>query len=260
LNRALPLVALAGLLLAACSYAPSPGNGEQLCGPPGGKRCPDGYTCGLSGSKAVCFRNGDGGAPGTAGHPATGTGGAAGITGAGGAAGVSGTGGAAGAGQTACAPATASSWSGSLATINSGSIPGPVFGNTKGVGLEITGNSQNTTAATAAVGVTFTLQQCQDARQYTGVSFSISGTVTGCTTSFQVEDVERTGPGQGGPGISVGGITTAPQTFSVPWTTSNGTPPGQIDAKKIAVFVWGFTIAPATTCSVDLVITNMTFY
>jgi hypothetical protein len=44
-----------------CSYRAQPVSGQQACAPPGGKRCPDGYTCQASaGGRELCWRSGEG--------------------------------------------------------------------------------------------------------------------------------------------------------------------------------------------------------
>jgi hypothetical protein len=57
------LLALAVLLLAGCRYSAQPPNGIQVCGPVGGKRCPDGFFCAQD---ARCWRAGSGPADGGA--------------------------------------------------------------------------------------------------------------------------------------------------------------------------------------------------
>jgi hypothetical protein len=217
---------------------------------------------------SYCFKDGGGGAGGA-------LSGAAGKGGAGGHAGTGGTGGQAGAGVAGatgsggavvlpvCTATPANRWIGQFSTIDSGTVKGPTY-TVNSSGFDIVGDTLGPGAAN--VGVAFTFSPCVDASasQFTGVSFSISGSVSSsaaCTPVFQVDDSERSGGGTAGPGISISNLsTTTPQTVQVPFSTSGGTPAGPIDAQHVSVLVWGVSIAPGATCSIQFSIGNLTFY
>jgi hypothetical protein len=254
-------VLIAGLALATCGYAPMPPSGQQMCAAGTGKQCPDGYHC----SADRCILDGVGGAGGGL-NGAAGKGGAGGHAGAGGAgqagaSGATGTGGAGGAPVLpTCTASAAGTWSGSLSMIGSGAIAGPTPTPTSD-GLRIIGSSLG--PGPAAVGAAFTFNPCVDAQAsgYTGVSFSISGSVSSsaCTPLFQMDDSERLATGMPGPAISIPNLsTTTAQTIQVPWTTGSAT--GPLDDQHVAIFVWGVEIATGATCSINYSITNLTFY
>jgi hypothetical protein len=258
LSRLAALATLVGgLALATCSYAPMPGNGAQMCASASGKQCPDGYYCAAD----RCFRNGAGGAGGAL-SGAAGKGGAGGHAGGGGAgaAGAGGAGAAGGAaGQQMCEPAFANTWSGNFSVIDSGSVPGPTY-TVNGGTITILETHTATAAGAANIGLGWQFSPCADASAFTGVSFSISGTVSGCSVLFQVDDTERSGGSSGGPSVTIGSVTSVPATVKLAWSTAGGQPAGPVDAARIAILIWGFGIPASSSCMANIQVSNLTFY
>jgi hypothetical protein len=252
---------IAGLALATCSYAPMPPDGAQVCGPAGGKQCPDGYHCMADNTGNHCYRDGTAGAGGTSSGVAgtSGGGGHAGAAGAG-TAGASGAAGAGGAGgQQTCEPAFANTWSGGFFTIDSGAVQGPTYSFNGGT-ITILATRTATADAPANIGLAWQFNPCADASAFTGVSFSISGSVSGCSVLFQVDDTERSGGANGGPSITIDSVSSVAQTVSLAWSTKGGQPPAPTDATRVAILIWGFGIQPSTRCMANIQINNLTFY
>jgi len=260
LSRLAALVALIGAAtLATCSYAPMPTNGAQMCAAGTGKECPDGYHCATDARGRYCYQDGNGGAGGTS-SGAAGKGGAGGHATAGGTGqGGSATGGVGG--QQMCEPAFANTWTGNFSTIDSGNVMGPTMSVAQGGGSFSIVATRTVTGTTGAnIGIAWTFDPCANASQFSGVSFSIAGSVTGCSVLFQVDDTERSGGGNGGPAVTVGAVSGTPQTVMLPWTTSGGQPGGPIDGSRVAILIWGFSIAPSATCMANVTIGDLTFY
>jgi hypothetical protein len=237
-----------------------PANGAQMCASGTGKRCPDGYHCVTeSNGSNLCFLDGGGGAGGPS-SGAAGKGGAGGRAGAGGMGQAgAGTGGAGG--QQMCEPAFANTWTGHFSTIDSGSVMGPAYTVASGGGsVTIVATRTATAAGPANIGIAFTFDPCADASAFSGVSFSISGQITGCSVLFQVDDTERSGGGNGGPATTVNAVTGTPQTVKLAWSTTGGQPTGPTDGARVAILIWGFSIQPSTTCMANVTIGDLTFY
>ena len=139
-------------------------------------------------------------------------------------------------------------------------------------------------AATQYVGGGVYFNSCTDATAFSGVSFTISGSFSGCSMQYATADVEHqdattdphfaTGPAGAYPPqstITSGEVTTTPQTLTMPFTgsTMSGDPPTPLDKSKLILVLWQFTVpagAPATTdatpggCVGDITIDNLTFY
>jgi len=135
-------------------------------------------------------------------------------------------------------------------------------------------------AAAQYVGTVVYFTGCVDASAFTGISFGITGTLTGCTMQFSINDSEHgdsstgvdtkaTGPkGSYAPQLGVAAPFAA--TVSVPFTGATapmgGSPAAPVDPAKLIGVQWQFTIpaAPdagaATNCSADLMIDNIMFY
>jgi hypothetical protein len=242
-----------------------PASGQQMCASGTGKQCPDGYHCMADTGAGHCFLDANGGAGGAS-SGAAGKGGVGGHAGGGGAAtaGASGAAGAGGAsGQQLCDPAFASTWVGQFSNIDSGGVPAPTY-ETIGGGFKLVESHTNTGAGTANIGVAFTFSGsgagCVDASKFTGISFSISGTLSECSLLFQVDDTERSTGGNGGPSVSVNSVATTGQAISLPWSVTGGQPPGATDATRIAILIWGFSIPAGSPCMADIDVTNLTFY
>jgi hypothetical protein len=139
-------------------------------------------------------------------------------------------------------------------------------------------------AATQYVGGGVYFNGCMDATAFSGVSFTISGSLSGCSMQYATGDVEHqdatidshfaTGPAGAYPPqstITSGEVTTAPQTLTMPFTGSTmaGDPQTPLDTSKLVLLLWQFTVpagAPATSdaassgCVGDITIDNLTFY
>jgi hypothetical protein len=119
---------------------------------------------------------------------------------------------------------------------------------------------------------------CVDASMYTGVQFTISGTINAnCTLAFAINDSEHedataTGadPKASGPkgayaaSIAVAPTATATQ-IKVPFTgtgaPTGGMPAAAIDSKKFTGIQWQYTIPTGTgMCTSSLTITGVSFY
>jgi hypothetical protein len=158
-----------------------------------------------------------------------------------------------------CEPAFANTWSGRFSVIDSGSIAGPSYTQTS-TGFNILASRTTTAAGPANIGLAFTFDPCADASTFTGVSFSITGQVTGCSVLFQVDDSERSAGGNGGPAITVSSVSATAQTVRLPWSTTGGQPPGPVDASHVAILIWGFSIPASTNCMANVNIGDLTLY
>ncbi len=144
-----------------------------------------------------------------------------------------------------------------------------------GGALNITENAAATTAA-QYVGAVLYFNDCVDASAFTGVEFTLSGSVSGCTvqysTNYSGADDETTDPkgsctlGSGNcyspqTTLTAAQITTAGTTIQVPWATTGGAPSGPVNKAQLTGIQWQFTIASGTgTCTASLSITNVKFY
>jgi hypothetical protein len=232
---------------------------------------------------------------------AAGAGGGAGSGGVGGGAGAAGAaGGAGGAGARPCTPSTTvpapaggliADFMGPDGGVNLGggffayssSGPGAPVISTAGGILHVT-EDQVAMSAVQYVGAGLYFNNCIDATAFTGVAFSISGAMSGCSMQFATGDVEHqdpsttpgfaTGPAGGYPPqtpIPAGDVTVSPQVVKVPFagTTIPGNPATPLDPQKEIFVFWQFTIPAATatpadgapaSCTADLTIDDVTFY
>jgi hypothetical protein len=133
------------------------------------------------------------------------------------------------------------------------------------------------------VGSVLYFSGCVDASAFTGVQFTISGTMTGCTMQFSTNDSEHgdSTVGTGGDPKASGPMGAyAPQLpVATPFTTplmvpfaGTGAPTGgsptavAIDPAKLTGLQWQFTIAAAaeggtsSNCTADITIDNVMFY
>jgi hypothetical protein len=122
---------------------------------------------------------------------------------------------------------------------------------------------------------------CLDASMYTGVQFSIAGTVNAnCTIQFSINDSEHEDATQamGDPkasgaagsyapqlGIPAASITATPTMMKVPFmgtgAPSGGSPMTPIDTMKLTGVQWQVTIPMGTAmCMATLQISNLSFY
>jgi hypothetical protein len=171
---------------------------------------------------------------------------------------------------------------GVLVTYPSGSTAVPTFSTATGA-LHLTENAP-ATAAAQYLGIAIGFADCIDASAFTGVKFSISGSVSGCAMWYAAGDVEHqdpatdsyfaTGPAGAYPPqteLTDSQVTAVPQTLVMPFTSSTifGDPETPIDKTKLVLVLWQFDVpaaAPATAdggtpaCVADITIDNVTFY
>jgi hypothetical protein len=133
-------------------------------------------------------------------------------------------------------------------------------------------------------GVHYGFPECVDATAFTGVQFSIRGSLSGCTFGEATQDSAHqpaaggsaTGAdrhGSGGPesvpnttALTGEQITSNPQTLQIPFAAqSNGVPATPTDKSKITDVAWVFLVQPyavdgPTACRADLTIADVGFY
>jgi hypothetical protein len=268
------------------------------CG--GGK----GNGSGGAGTTGAAGAAGDGGNGGTTGAGGgaggtTGAGGGAGASGASGAGGRGGGGGGTGGATLGCATSVAPTAAliadfppidGGVTTINEG-VPGGIVANAPTTepapSPTVVGGAWNLSyvglalAETAVVsfGIYFSPPDgaCVDAHTYHGVSFKISGTISGCTLQVLLADSEKTShtddPMRGGcsaaacdPSQKMLTLPSVPTLMQIGWgDVSGGMPAGAIDATKLTSLGWQLTIPPAPdggsgVCAADITIDDVTFY
>ena len=167
---------------------------------------------------------------------------------------------------------------GGISAYPGASSPSTPMAATTGGTLHITENA-TPGSAPQYVGAVLYFSGCVDASAFTGVSFSITGTLTGCTMQYSANDSEHgdmtgtdlkaTGPsGSYSPQLTV--PTPFAATVSVPFTgtgaPANGSPATAIDPAKLIGLQWQFTIPAApdagapTNCVGDINIDNVMFY
>jgi hypothetical protein len=117
---------------------------------------------------------------------------------------------------------------------------------------------------------------CVDATAYTGIEFTIGGTINAsCTVQFSINDSEHDVVGNGDLKASGATGSYAPQVFVTvpaqpmmlrvpfigPGAPAGGMPATAIDPKKLTGVQWQFTIASGTgMCMANLTISNLNFY
>jgi len=138
--------------------------------------------------------------------------------------------------------------------------------------LHITENRAATTAP-QYVGAVLYFNNCVDASAFTGVQFTISGSITGCTmqysTNYSAAD-DATTDTKGSCTLGSGNcyspqttittsITTTDTQVQVPWAKTGGAPSGPVDPKTLTGIQWQFTIQTGT-CVADIMVKNVKFY
>jgi hypothetical protein len=159
------------------------------------------------------------------------------------------------------------------ATVESGGLkvtmnaPGTTMPQYVGVGIYFNGNPDGT--------------HCVDGTPYTGISFDIKGSVTGCSVQYSAVDAQHAensatnkkasgAPGSGvyppQLGIATTSITAAGSTMMVPFSgtgaPTGGSPALGLEKNKLIGVQWQFTIdanAPSP-CVVDMTLDNVKFY
>jgi len=126
---------------------------------------------------------------------------------------------------------------------------------------------------------------CVDATAFTGVQFSISGSIAGCTLRYFTEDsvhlfddgdpTSHSSHGIGRPGayppfamLTAGQVTSMPQTLLVPFSAVlGGIPARPIDQASLTGLGWAFFVdastgagTPPPPCVADLTIDDVRFY
>ncbi len=148
-------------------------------------------------------------------------------------------------------------------------------------------NGVNTGTSTAYIGAGLYFNgntagnDCVDASTYTGISFDMSGSFSGCAMNFSINDSEHTSPSSSTPPDPKASCTAAscyapqltvastdlPKTYMVPFAgtgaPSGGGPATAIDPMKLEGVGWNFSVPPgadAGGCKIDLTIKNLKFY
>jgi hypothetical protein len=149
----------------------------------------------------------------------------------------------------------------------------------RGGSFEIVENAPSTSATQyAGVGIAFV--DCIDASGFSGVSFSIAGSISGCAMHFTAtlsEDTYNDGTADSDPlGVctlgpsdcyspkaDLTGLTSAPQTIRFAWPAfAYGMPDQTVDPAKLTGVEWSFEIAagPSGTCAADVTIDDVSFF
>jgi len=136
------------------------------------------------------------------------------------------------------------------------------------------------TSSPQYVGVFMYFQQCIDASAFSGVSFSISGSFSGCSMQVFATDSAHfdatsgadfaTGPAgsyQPQAQLDMSQVSTTSQTVRVAFASQLGGSPGTpLDPSTLIGMDWQFTIAPAdpdagsSSCVAQLTIDDLTFF
>ena len=139
--------------------------------------------------------------------------------------------------------------------------PGAVHAQYFGVGFTLNGDPEGT--------------HCLDASAYTGIRFTVSGTLAGsCIFGYAATDsqhenasVDPRGTGDAtayGPQAGLPSPPASPATILMPFSgagaPAGGNPAVPIDKTKLTRVQWQFTVPAASSCAVDIVIDDVTFY
>jgi len=143
--------------------------------------------------------------------------------------------------------------------------------------LHITQNAP-ATSSNQYTGVAIGFGHCVDATAFTGVEFSISGSVSGCTMKYFSGDVAHqdsttgaayatgaAGAYQPQSPITSSQLSTAPATLRMPFNgyAFAGEPQTPLDVGKIILLGWQFDIeasAAGSNCVADITIDDVRFY
>jgi hypothetical protein len=127
------------------------------------------------------------------------------------------------------------------------------------------------------VGFVIYFNDCINASTFTGLQFTVSGTMTGCTlqlsANYSENDNMASDPAKGSCSMppaadcysnqkAVTGVSTTPSTVQVPWSGfTGGVPSGPTDSTQLTGVQWQLTIPAGTgTCAADISITDVKFY
>jgi hypothetical protein len=127
--------------------------------------------------------------------------------------------------------------------------------------------------------VDYPFPKCVDASAFTGVQFSITGSISGCVFALAVQDSAHelssslspygTGPADAHPGataLTADQITSMQQTLKIPFAGQMpGVPATPTDPSKLTWLDWVIAIDPhvtggPSTCKADLTIADVRFY
>ena len=122
-------------------------------------------------------------------------------------------------------------------------------------------------------------ENCINATAFTGVQFTISGSLSGCTMQYYAnDDVHQddttgarhaSGPAGSYPPqttITATQITSTPRTMKMPFSDqSGGSPATPVDRARLILVAWQFTVDATTSstpgsCIADLTIDDVRFY
>ncbi len=133
------------------------------------------------------------------------------------------------------------------------------------------------TASPRYVGFVIYFNDCINASAFTGIEFTISGTMTGCTlqlsANYSENDNKASDPAKGSCSMppapdcysnqkGVTDITTTQTSVQVPWSGfAGGVPTGLTDSTQLTGIQWQLTIPAGTgTCAADISISDVKFY
>ena len=159
-----------------------------------------------------------------------------------------------------------------------GSTTAPTY-TTTGGSLHITVDRPATSVPQYLGVVVASRENCIDARAFTGVQFTISGSFSGCTMLFYANDdahqddttgaTHASGPAGSYPpqtAITASQITPIPHAMTMPFIgQSGGSPATPIDRARLIHVAWQFTVDATTSntqssCVADLTIDDVRFY
>ena len=131
------------------------------------------------------------------------------------------------------------------------------------------------------LGTTLYFNNCVDASAFSGVQFTISGSVSAaCQVIFGANDVAHddkvSDPAKGkcdagsscyAPNMPIPmAVTSTPQVMQIPWITGSSVPDVPLDPSHLVGVQWQFTVGPtadggtAQNCTAELHIDDVKFY
>jgi hypothetical protein len=162
-------------------------------------------------------------------------------------------------------------------TYQSTGQPTPMLSATASGGLNVVASlvvPDGSGAVYAGAGVAFAASTCIDASAYSGVEFTLSGSLGGCQVAFGINFAEDTTPANDanrgkctatncyGPSYSI----TSVGTMIVPFTAlSGGMPMGTVDPSQLTSIQWQFALPSAQSgdggggCSANFTVSDVSF-
>jgi hypothetical protein len=130
------------------------------------------------------------------------------------------------------------------------------------------------------LGTTLYFNSCLDASFYSGVQFTISGSITGCELVFGVNDIIHDDHASDSKGTCDAGsncyapnmvvampVTSSPTVMQIPWITAGGSVPNvPLNTSQLVGVQWQFNIAPTPdggtpeNCTAQVQIKDVKFY